>query len=176
MAIDFNKIKARLAELAFEVKEASLNFWDDFKRQTPYFKARAGVITGYILLIALTLVVAPAPTASNPIDAVVKATSLPWGVRNKTVIEIFNDSGDPYENVVVVVEGNEQVQEGQPARAGRWKYTARKLGEGKRMQIEARHLISPTGTHPQLDFAPSGIKVRCSDGVYEDQLTFRNRP
>lgn len=173
MAVDIQKLKERLLDLVQRGREAALNFWDDFKRQTPHFKQRVAVVGGYAGLVLLTLIVAPVAGVSNPIDAVVKATSLPWGVRNKTVIELLNDSGDVYKNLVVVVEGTEVVSEGAAARSGRWKYTALSLKEKGRMQIEAKNLIDENGQHPALDFSPSGVEVRCDDGVFSDVLTLR---
>lgn len=173
MAVDTQKIKERLQDLGYRAKEATLNFLDDFKRQTKHFKQRVAVVGGYAALVLLTLLVAPVGAVSNPIDAVVKATSLPWGMRNKTVIELYNDSGDDYENLVVFVEGTEVLGEGAAPRPGRWKYTTLKLKEKGRLQIEAKNLMDASGLHPAPDFMPSAIEVRCDDGEYRDVLTLR---
>jgi hypothetical protein len=173
MAVDTQKIKERLADLAHRGREAALNFLDDFRRQTKHFKQRVLVVGVYAGLVLLTLWVAPVGAVSNPIDAVVKATSLPWGMRNKTVIELYNDSGDDYENLIVFVEGSEVLGEGAAPRSGRWKYTTLKLKEKGRLQIEAKNLIDESGLHPAPDFAPSAIEVRCDDGVYRDVLALR---
>lgn len=168
MAVDFNKVKAKLADLAHEGKEATLNFLDDFRRQTPYFKARVGVIAGFVFLVLMTLIIAPAPATPNPCDVRVVATDLSW----KMVIEVSNESGSDFEALKVVVHGVQTTPDGS-TKSGTWETEARRLGEDKKLLIEAKHLHSSTGERPHIDFKPRRVDVYCEDGVTRTEVVPR---
>lgn len=174
MAMDWNKIKGQLVDLADQLKESALDLIDDFKRQSKYFQWRAGVVAGYVLLVVLTFAVAPPPGESNPIDVQVEAASIPWGVSNKTIIELVNQSGDDYDGLMVVVEGANVNDEDGAQTPGTWSYSRTKLREGETLQLEAKHFINDAGEGPTLGFIPKAVEVRCADGVYrKDSLKVR---
>jgi len=166
MAIDWPKIKTALLDLADQIREAALDFFDDFKRQTKYFKARVGVIAGYVLLVALTLIIAPPAGESNPLDVRIEATSIPWGVGNKTIIELVNESGSDYEGLTVVVDGMDVNDDTKKRTPGSWSYSRRRLREGEQLQLEAKHFTDEQGLGPNLGFLPSSVEIRCSEGEF----------
>ena len=173
MAVDLGKVKERVTEWGSLLRDRLADVLDDFKRQTRFFKMRVGVITSFVVLTLATLLIAPAPGIDNPIDAHVQATSLPWGMRNKTIIEVRNNSGDDYEKLIVIIEGSGAEIENGPSVTGRWRYTKSSLGEGQSLQIESKNLANEKGQHPAVDFSPTRVEVQCSDGIYSDVLTLR---
>jgi hypothetical protein len=167
------KLKRWALQTLHEAREATLDFIDEFKRQTTYFKARVGVVAGFIVLVGLTLVIAPAPSIANPLSAKVVVTAIPWGESLKTIIEVTNESGDEYKPLVVIVEGSQtDIKTGQQ-RSGRWKYTKNRLREGDTAQIEAKHLTDENNEGPELGFTPSVIEVRSADGVFRTPVAVR---
>ena len=167
------KLKLWALQLLRETREATLDFVDEFKRSTIYFKARVGVIVGFALLVVLTLLIAPAPGIANPIGAKVVVTAIPWGETLKTIIEVTNESGDEYKPVVVVVEGIETDIKSGRQRAGRWKYSKNRLRDGDTLQIESKHLTDDKNEGPDIGFTPSVVEVRSADGVFRTQVSVR---
>ena len=171
--MDVDNLKARVSKLGVWVKEAALNLLDDFKEQTVYFKQRVAVISGYVGIVVLTLVFAPVGQASNPIDAEIKATAIPWGLREKTVIEVRNTSSDDYQNLVVTVEGQNPSFEGSPASQGRWTFSTKTLRAGGELQLESKHFHDDKGLAPNIDVIPARVQVQCEDGRYENEVSLR---
>lgn len=168
MAIDFEKIKSTAADWTQRGKEAALNFLDDFKRQTPYFKARVGVVSGFAFLILFTFIIAPAPGVPDPCKVKVVATDLAW----KMVVEVINESGSDHEQLQVVVHGTQESSEG-VVQSGTWRTKKRRLSEDKRLLLDAKHLKDKKGDPPNLDFRPSSVEVHCEDGVFRTNVTPR---
>ncbi|MBN2362272.1 MAG: hypothetical protein JXR83_22660 [Deltaproteobacteria bacterium] len=156
-----------------ELREATLDLIDEFKRQTIYFKARAGVVAGFVVLVVLTPLLARAPGIANPINARVVVTAIPWGESLKTLVQVTNESSDEYKPLVVIVEGTETDLRTGKKRSGRWKYSKARLREGQTQTIEAKHLTDEQNVGPSLGFTPSVVEVRCADGVYRTPVTVR---
>lgn len=173
--MDVDNLKAQVKEQGVRVKEAALDLLDDFKEQTVYFKQRVAVISGYTAIVVLTLIFAPVGAASNPIDAQIKATAIPWGLREKTVVELRNNSDDAYEQLKVIIDGNNPAFEGQAASSGHWTYKARKmLLPGEELQLEAKHFHDDSGVGPNIDFVPIHAEVFCKDGQFGQDIVLRH--
>ena len=173
--MDVEDLKARVAEFSIRVKEVALDLLDDFKEQTVYFKQRVAVISGYAGIVILTLIFAPIAAVSNPIDVQIKATAIPWGLREKTVVEVRNNSSDAYKKLRVVVKGNNPAFDGRPASSGNWTFKARKmLLPGEELQLESKHFHDDSGVGPNMDFDPKHIEVQCSDGIFAKDIVLRH--
>jgi hypothetical protein len=167
------RLKRWTLQLLRDTREALLDFLDEFKRSTIYFKARVGVIAGFALLVVATLIVAPAPSIANSIKAKVVVTAIPWGESLKTIIEVTNESGDEYKPVVVIVEGTETDIKSGKQRSGKWKYSKQRLRENDTLQIESKHLTDDTNAGPDVGFTPTVVEVRTADGTFRTAVTVR---
>jgi len=167
------RLKRWSLQMLRDTREALLDFLDEFKRSTIYFKARVGVVAGFLLLIALTLIIAPAPSIANPIKAKVVVTAIPWGESLKTIVEVTNESGDEYKPVVVIVEGTETDIKTGKQRSGKWKYSKNRLRENDTLQLESKHLTDDKNEGPDVGFTPTLVEVRSADGTFRTPVTVR---
>lgn len=167
------RLKRWTLQLLRDTRETLLDFLDEFKRSTIYFKARVGVVAGFALLVVSTLIVAPAPGIANPIQAKVVVTAIPWGETLKTIIEVTNESGDEYKPVVVFVEGTETDIKTGKQRSGKWKYSKQRLRENDTLTLESKHLTDDNQAGPDIGFTPTVVEVRSADGTFRTPVTVR---
>ena len=101
-------VKQRLREGALDtvLNAAGIlaDTWDDFRRQDRYFKYKAAIIGAWVFLSVTSFFVAfPGSLfdAKNRLGARLVETT----VNDRPVYAIINDSGDPWREVIVVVNG-----------------------------------------------------------------------
>ncbi|MEW5854112.1 MAG: hypothetical protein AB2A00_35380 [Myxococcota bacterium] len=99
-------VKEKILDTLDDVRQTVVRLAKDFREETVYVKAKAGVIGGYVVIALLTLIIAPPPGEDNPIDARVKVSSISFGSREKTFVEVINESGAEWREAKVFITGS----------------------------------------------------------------------
>jgi hypothetical protein len=146
-------VKERFAEAALNAAGAVRDHWTDFRSSDRRFKYKVGIIAAWLLLSAAGFMVAYPrnPGPKNTIGArLVKAK-----VLDTPVFMIVNESGEPWENVVVEVNYAYQaaVRHVSPQHPD------------NNITLEARKLLGEGGAPAPSDLKVVQLHVRTSDGA-----------
>lgn len=146
------QLKAAAARTA--AKAFALRQMEEFKGRGPFFQAKAAVIAVYVVIVLLTLALAPPGTAAWS----VAQTRLSFGLSFKTAVVVSNlDNGD-LEDVVVVVTGKGIEFDGKE-RPGTWRTKTMTLPEGLPTKIVSEQLFDERGQNPPYALVVSRVSV-----------------
>ncbi|MBX5483188.1 MAG: hypothetical protein IRZ16_15310 [Myxococcaceae bacterium] len=97
------RLKETATDTALNVVGILRDLWTDFRNSDQFFKYKAFIVAAWLVLSGAGFVVACPPSTgpSNNIGARIVRGK----VLDSTVISVVNDSDDPWEDVVVVVNG-----------------------------------------------------------------------
>ena len=97
------RLKEGAADTALNVVGILRDLWDDFRSSDQFFKFKALILAVWVVLSAGGFMVAcpGGEGPSNTIGARLRRSM----VLDSTVITLFNDSGEPWQDVVVEVNG-----------------------------------------------------------------------
>ena len=161
-------VKERLMDTADEVRQALSRFVEDFKERTPFFKARLAVVAGYVVLVVLSLVLLPPAGEYNPLGAKVKVSSISFGSREKTFVELSNESDDRWEDATITIAGT-CIRNGTPIR-GVWT-TSQRFRPGETRQLLPEKFKDAKGFRPELDVKVEKVTIQVGDIRYVKDLT-----
>lgn len=161
MSTDLQQIKSRVVTLARRAAVTGRDLAEDFRRQTPYFKARVGVLAGFLAVVTLTQVVAAPGAPDNPCGTEATLMQLSF----KTVVRVKNVDGDDYGAVVVGVRGDYVSLDSGERRQGEWRSAPQPLAEGQELVLDHKQLLDASGRSPETIFNARELTVRCDDRV-----------
>ncbi|MBI5496047.1 MAG: hypothetical protein HY904_13570 [Deltaproteobacteria bacterium] len=167
------EFKEKLLDLRDNLQEQARRFYEDFKEQTVFFKAKAGVIAGYILVVVLSVIVLPPPVEKNPLDARIKVGKISFGSREKTFIEIGNDSKSMWESASITITGVCE-RNGQPVR-GPWTGNER-FRKGERKTLFADNFKDKVGFRPEIDFTVETVTLEVEGVSWTKDLRKKTPP
>jgi hypothetical protein len=139
---------------AIQAKAFAKGQLDEIKGRGPFFQAKLGVITGYVLVVLLTLALAP---PGKP-DWEVRQTRLSFGLSFKTALELTNADNGDLEDVIVFVSGKGIEFDGRQT-PGTWRTKPMALPEGLATRIVAEQLFDDKGQHPPYSIVITSVKV-----------------
>lgn len=152
-----SRLKHGAEDTALNVVGILRDLWDDFRNSDQYFKYKALILACWVALSAAGIIVAwpDGTTPTNNLGArLVKSK-----VLDDTVVTLFNESGEPWRDVTVIVDDRYRAAVGKVSA----EYPENTL------TLEARKLLGEQG-----DPAPSNIferarrlEVRTRDGRAE---------
>lgn len=148
----------RASSLAADVKSRLLERWGQFRAESPYFQAKVGLVGAYVVVVALTLALAP-PDAD---PWVCREERLSFGLAFKTAVEITNvDNGD-LEDVVVEVKGTGIEYDGRRV-PGTWRTKPLTLVEGLKTKLLTEQLFDARGVSPPYSLEVDLVTVLDDD-------------
>lgn len=148
------RLKEGAAETALNVAGILRDLWADFRSSDQFFKYKAGIVAAWVLLSTAALFVAcPSSGPTNEIGARVVVTQ----VAGSPVYMVVNDSGDAWEDVVVVV--NDQY------RAAVGRVAAEHLKNN--LTLEPKKLLAEGGQPAPRDLRAVKIEVKTASGRAE---------
>ncbi|MFZ5468066.1 MAG: hypothetical protein ACOZIN_01405 [Myxococcota bacterium] len=131
------RLKEGAADTALNALSILRDTWEDFRRADRYFKYKAGIIAGWVLLSTLSIGVA-CPGG----DSAEGATLVAVPNTSPTVWMVKNDGLTPWVDVVVVVNGT-------------YRAAVSQLDANDGLTLSPKILVDSTGTQ-----APSSLVVR----------------
>ncbi len=125
-----------------------------FRDQSPYFQAKVGLAAAYVVVVLLTVLVAP------PRGAVWQASQqrINFGLAFKTAITITNLRAGDLEDVVVEVKGTGIEFDGKKD-PGTWRTKPLDMPEGKELQILTEQLFDDRGVNPPYSLVVDTVRV-----------------
>jgi hypothetical protein len=137
--------KAALKRRLADARVWLLDRWADFRAESPYFQAKVGLVAGYLVIVVLTLVLAPPSGPSWSIQE----ERLSFGLSFKTAVQITNFDNGTLKNVVVEVRGVGIEYDGRQV-PGVWRTKPLTLKEGVRTAVLTEHLFDERGVSPPM--------------------------
>lgn len=147
-----SRLKEGAADTALNVVGILRDLWDDFRSSDQFFKYKALILATWILLSGAGFVVACPPSGgpSNNIGARLVTTK----VLDTPVFMIVNESGEAWEDVVVVVNNQYRAA------------VARVSHEhpDNNLTLEPKKLLGAQGQPAPSDLRVTNLQVRTSEG------------
>jgi hypothetical protein len=135
--------KASLQRRAGEARTWALERWSAFRAESPYFQAKVGLVAAYVVIVLLTVLLAP----PKPEPWVCREERIPFGLSFKTAIEITNVTNGDLDDVTVEVRGNGIEFDGKKV-PGVWQTKALDLVEGEKAKVLTEQLFDRNGANP----------------------------
>jgi hypothetical protein len=135
-------------------KTIALEMIDDFRASDRFFKYKAGVVAGWVLLSVATLFIACPPAregSSNELDASVRVQQVSALDRQITTLVIENQSSDDWE--VVLLKLNNVYSAALPS-----------IAAGKSVPVQLSKFSDTGGKTPPDNLRPQKLELRCSEG------------
>lgn len=161
-------IKEALTGGAGKAKELAGDRWAAFRRESPFFQARVGLIAGYVVVVILTILVAP-PSAE---PWKIEQKRIPFGLAFKTAIEITNVNNGDIEEAIVEVRGKGIEFDGREI-PGTWRTKPLALIEGLPTKVLTEQLVDAKGVPPPYSLVVDTVVVYDDDN---DVLVQRSPP
>jgi hypothetical protein len=161
-------VKEKVLDALDDLRQAGTSLLEGFKEQTPYFKARVGVVAAYVVAVLLTVVMVPPPVERNALDAVIKVGSISFGSREKTYVDITNNSKNRWEEATVVIAGT-GIRNG-TAVTGTWTMSERwRPAESRKLTPEM--FKDRDGLRPELDVKITTVSLTVEGVTVVKDLT-----
>lgn len=132
--------------------------WIDFRRNSLYFQAKAGLVVAYIGIVLATLILAP---PSPPTFGAVTG-SVPWGVGKRTFIDLDNYDVGNLKDVIVEVHGTVIEFDGKESR-GPWRMRLARLSEGDTVRVWPEKLLSDNNRPAGDNLDVSRVRIYPAD-------------
>lgn len=137
-----------------------LDRWSRFRAESPYFQGKVGLVAAYVVVVVLTLVLAPPEAA----PWICREERLSFGLAFKTAIEITNvDNGD-IEDAVVEVKGVGIEYDGRKV-PGTWRTKPLTLVEGLKTKVLTEQLFDARGVSPPYSLDVELVTIRDEDNA-----------
>ncbi|MGA9524430.1 MAG: hypothetical protein WBV82_23445 [Myxococcaceae bacterium] len=146
------RLKEGASESALNVAGLLRDLWDDFRNSDRYFKYKALVLGTWLLLSSAGVFVA-CPGSTGPENTIGARLTLVKVVDDE-VITLFNESGDDWEEVMVVVN----------KRYGAAVPRVSHAAPENTFTVDRRKLLGDQGQPAPADLRITDIEVRTSDG------------
>ena len=151
-------VKPSLQNALAKSRDWAVDRWGAFRAESPYFQAKVGMVAAYLLVVALTVLLAP--PSSAPWDA--KQQRIDFGAAFKTVLEITNADNGELEDVVIEVNGTGLEFDGRKV-PGQWSTRPMTLIEGLPTKILTEQLYDKNGLNPPYSLVIETVTVRDDD-------------
>ncbi|MBS2026794.1 MAG: hypothetical protein JST54_02720 [Deltaproteobacteria bacterium] len=148
-------LKESVIEGFYTVKGLLEQFVDDFRSRDRYFKYKVGVIAAWLTVSTMTLGVS---CGGGPKDNSLHAHTQVTQVLDDKSLLVRNDSNALWKEVHLTLNG---------------KFTAYtpEIPAGGKFVIAVRQFVGPDGQFPAKDLTPTKLRVVCSEGADELDLT-----
>jgi hypothetical protein len=154
MAVDKEKVRA-LAKRAETIARAS---WRDFRENSVYLQLKVGLAISYGVLVVTTCALAPPAAPSSE----VRLSTIPWGVADRTGVELQNYSLGTLSGHVVELHGSVLEFDGK-TRSGPWRGPLPRLGEGAFVTIWPEMVFDDAGKPADNGLTLTRVRVYPED-------------
>lgn len=144
--------------LAAQARARAREAWIDFRRNSVYFQIKAGLVAAYVVIVLMTLVLAPPAPASFALTV----GSLPWGVGKRTYVDLDNLDLGTLTDVVVEVQGRVIEFDGKESR-GPWRMKLSRLKEGDTVRLWPEKLMTDQNRPAGDNLDVSRVRVYSAD-------------
>lgn len=144
----------KLEETAQASQQWARERWSEFRATSPYFQGKVALVAGYLVVVALTILLAP-PEGDH---WRIRSERLSFGLSFKTVITLENvDNGD-YEDAIIEVVGKAIEFDGKE-RPGVWRTRPMALPEAVPTKIFSESLLDARGAVAPYSLVVEQVKV-----------------
>jgi hypothetical protein len=147
-------VKDALTANANKAKLFTRERWNAFRAESPYFQAKVGMVALYVVVVLLTVLIAP-PSAE---PWKIEQKRIPFGLAFKTAVEITNVSNGDIEDAVVEVNGKGIEFDGKEI-PGTWRTKPLLLVEGLPTKIQTEQLFDARGLSPPYSLVVDVVTV-----------------
>ena len=147
-------VKDALTSNANKAKLLTRERWQEFRAESPYFQAKVGMVALYVVVVLLTVLLAPPSAAPWKIEQ----KRIPFGLAFKTAIEITNVSNGDLEDAVVEVRGKGIEFDGREI-PGTWRTKPLVIVEGLPTKIQTEQLLDDKGLSPPYSLVVDLVTV-----------------
>ncbi len=134
-------------------RDALIARWRAFREESPYFQAKVGLVTAWIVVSLLTVIVVP-PT---PIPFIVEQRAVTFGISQKTVIIIHNQNGGDIKKATVEIRGASIDYDG-AATSGTWTTKPFPLPETK-TTLPSERFTNAEGLPPSFNVRVDNVRI-----------------
>ncbi|WNG36358.1 hypothetical protein F0U61_23770 [Archangium violaceum] len=145
------KLKSESANVALNALSIVKETVDDFRQQDRFFKYKAFIVGGWLLISVVTFGTTWARGVK--LTGEFGAKLIPVAGRNSLMIA--NKSEDPWLDVIIVVKDN---------RGAEWRASVARVDPGKDVTITPKQLLGSAGQAAPSDIVMRGLELRTSEG------------
>lgn len=121
---------------------------EGYRKSTRYFKLRAAIVGSWVLLAAITIWIAAAP--SGPANVLGARGQLLAGSIMGSQVSVENESSRIWRDVVLTLEGG-------------WRYDKRTIRPAEKLVVPLARFAKDGGAPPE-GFTPRTVTVECAEG------------
>lgn len=151
-------VKDALTSNANKAKLLTRERWRAFRAESPYFQAKVGMVALYVVVVLLTVILAPPSAAPWKIEQ----KRIPFGLAFKTAVEITNVSNGDLADAVVEVRGKGIEFDGREI-PGTWRTKPLVILEGLPTKIQTEQLLDDKGLSPPYSLVVEVVTVYDDD-------------
>lgn len=151
-------VKDALTKSAGKAKLFTRERWQAFRAESPYFQAKVGMVALYVVIVLLTILIAPPSAAPWKVEQ----KRIPFGLAFKTAVEITNVSNGEIEDAIIEVRGKGIEFDGRQT-PGVWKTKPTLLVEGLPTKILTEQLFDSRGLSPPYSLVVDLVTIYDDD-------------
>jgi hypothetical protein len=153
------RLQAGVAEGVETSKRFAKDRLQDFLAETPYFQAKVALVAAYVVIVLLTILIAPPADES----IIITQRRINFGLSFKAAVEVHNlDEGD-LEGVIVEAFGRAVEFDGKEKR-GAWRTKRMDIFEGDKRVVLTEQLFDNEGVPAAYSLIPERVRIIDDDG------------
>ncbi len=145
------RLKSESANVALNTLSIVKEKVQEFREQDQFFKYKAFIASGWLLLSVSTFGITCARGAKQTGDFGAKLVAIPA----RSSVSILNKSDEPWEDVIIVVTDN---------RGGEWRASVASVQPTKEVTLSPKQLLGSAGQAAPSDIVIQGLEMRTSEG------------
>ena len=145
------RLKSESANVALNAVSVVKEKVQEFREQDRFFKYKAFIASGWLLLSASTFGLTCARGVKQTGDFGAKLVT----IHGRASVSILNKSEDPWEDVIIVVKDD---------RGAEWRASVARVMPTKEVTISPKQLLGSAGQAAPSDITIVGLEMRTSEG------------
>jgi hypothetical protein len=145
------KLKSESANVALNALSIVKEKVEEFRQQDRFFKYKAFIVGGWLLLSVTTFGVTCGRGAKETGDFGAKLVVVPA----RSSVSIMNKSEEPWTDVTIVVKDNKGAE---------WRASVARVAPTKEVTITPKQLLGSSGQAAPMDITIRGVEMRTSEG------------
>jgi hypothetical protein len=145
------KLKSESANVALNALSIVKEKVEDFRQQDRFFKYKAFIVGGWLLIAVVTVGTTWARGAKQTGDFGAKLVP----VTGRASVTIMNKSEDPWLDVIIVVKDN---------RGAEWRASVARVEPARDVTVTPKQLLGSDGRAAPSDIVIRGVEMRTSEG------------
>jgi hypothetical protein len=146
-----DRLKSESANVALNALSIVKEKVQEFREQDRFFKYKAFIVAGWVLMSMLTFGTTWARGAKQTGDFGAKLVVIP----SRSSVSILNKSEEPWTDVLIVVKDNKGAE---------WRASVAGVAPTKEVTISPKQLLGASGQAAPSDIVIRGVEMRTSDG------------